>query len=132
SDGELVSGGISSSYNLNGASISDNTSVGGWSMDVFVPKNAQKHIPTDRIWGLLFSEVKMSDYEGEPNSTKYPEFGVNFKFASGSFYVTEGSPGLTFERSISVVHAQKFDQNNITSLFELLIGFTCLSIVRRL
>ncbi|MHA2167021.1 MAG: hypothetical protein ACXAAT_14265, partial [Candidatus Hodarchaeales archaeon] len=36
SDGELVSGGISSSYNLNGASISDNTSVGGWSMDVFV------------------------------------------------------------------------------------------------
>ncbi|MHA2075733.1 MAG: hypothetical protein ACW97X_14020 [Candidatus Hodarchaeales archaeon] len=108
-DGELVSGGTSSSSNLNGAYIGDNTSVGVWSIDVFVPSNAQKHIPTDRIWGLLFSEVKMSEYEDEPNSTKYPDFGVNFRNEAGNFYVYSGTPGLEFDELISV-SLQKFDQ----------------------
>ncbi|MHA1991347.1 MAG: hypothetical protein ACW981_09355 [Candidatus Hodarchaeales archaeon] len=109
SSGELISGGASDRSKLNGAYIKDNTSVGGWSIDVLVPTSAKTHLPTDRIWGLLFSEIKMSKYENQPNSTKYPEFGINFRKLSCSFYAFAGTPEILLDELI-LLSMQKFDQ----------------------
>jgi hypothetical protein len=109
SSDELISGGASSGSKLNGAYIKDNTSIGGWSIDVLVPTGTQTHIITNRIWGLLFSEIQMSRYENQPNSTKYPEFGINFRKGSGNFYAYAGTPGILIDELISVSN-QKFDQ----------------------